>query len=83
MESKWRMNAFEGTTWVFGATLCARLLEGMWTGFYLSNQDAGGGEVWVYKPLGPGVWIHATALARKPGHPNFPYGWAVEPDALP
>lgn len=81
MDHKWGRNVLEFGCGDFGATLCSRFPGPPGPIIGITNVTVGNSAYWFTIPLNPDLPMTFQLVGKLPGHPHFPYGWAVEPDA--
>lgn len=83
MESKWAFNVANYGIGGIGATVAARRL--VLPAQYLTNVPGSNPNTFVTFriPLIPGAPYEMGEMGKQPGHPHFPYGYALWPDELP
>lgn len=81
MDHKWGRNITTYGLGDLGATVCSRFLGSGLVVFTNSwRADIGRFLAAVKTPDGE-AWVFTYGYEPVPGHPHFPYGWPVEPDA--
>lgn len=80
MESKWRLNVWEQGLSDSPIRLMARYNDPFGSDEYFVTQGSPAGPCLVFSRPDMAVWVVAATIAPPPSHPNFPWGWDVEPD---
>lgn len=81
MEHEWGRNITTYGVGDCGATMCSRVLSGSFNQILTNSLTSGGlALVWELPSLVNPSYGLGTFI-RLPGHPNFPYGYNVDPDA--
>ena len=79
MASKWRENVWTTGFGGLGYDLAARVLEGAYTGYYLTNLKTNPGFYIFQSSIGIEL-AFLQVFDPRPAPPNFPYFFKVEPD---
>lgn len=81
MGHRWAQNVADYGLGGLGATIASRVLSGTGAGWIMMNDHAVSGNLAALLPAFPHLPYQIARIPGVVGHPHFPYGREVEPDA--